>query len=150
MRRSAQDDREYIVLIREQFEESDAFVTEICWHYYMNEMTQAEIARLLNITRLRVNQAIQRAKSQGFVKIHVESPFLPRIELQEKLKTSLGLKRAIVSPSNEANYDYHKSVGAALAELLLGVWRLDLFGRVLGFDAGFGNSETVTAISLRS
>jgi DNA-binding transcriptional regulator LsrR (DeoR family) len=81
-------------------------------------MTQAEIARLLNVTRLRVNQAIQRAKSQGFVKIHIESPFLPRIELQEGLKTSLGLKRAVVSPANEANYDYHKSVGAALAELL--------------------------------
>ncbi len=107
-----------IGLPREQFEESDAFVTEICWHYFVNEMTQAEIARQLNVTRLRVNQAIQRAKSQGFVKIHIESPFLPRIELQENLKKSLGLKRTVVSPSNEADYDYHKSVGAALAELL--------------------------------
>jgi len=113
-----QKTRECIGLAREQFEESDAFVTEICWHYYVNEMTQAEIARLLNVTRLRVNQAIQRAKSLGFVKIHIESPFLPRIELQENLKLALGLKRAVVSPSNEASYDYHKSVGAALAELL--------------------------------
>lgn len=109
---------EFIGLAREQFEESDAFVTEICWHYYVNEMTQAEIARLMNVTRLRVNQAIQRAKSLGFVKIHIESPFLPRIELQEGLKSALDLKRAIVSPTNEADYDYHRSVGAALAELL--------------------------------
>lgn len=105
-------------MAREPIEESDAFVTEICWHYYVNEMTQAEIARLLNVTRLRVNQAIQRAKSLGFVKIHIESPFLPRIEMQEELKTCLGLKRAIVSPANEAAYDYHRTVGAALAELL--------------------------------
>lgn len=105
-------------MAREPIEESDAFVTEICWHYYENEMTQADIARLLNVTRLRVNQAIQRAKSLGFVKIHIESPFLPRIEMQEDLKSAFGLKRAIVSPSNEADYDYHRSVGAALAELL--------------------------------
>lgn len=115
MRQNARKD---IGLAREPIEESDAFVTEICWHYYVNEMTQAEIARLLDVTRLRVNQAIQRAKTLGFVKIQIESPFLPRIELQEELKTCLGLKRAVISPSNEADYDYHKSVGAALAALL--------------------------------
>ncbi|MCJ7874398.1 sugar-binding domain-containing protein [Marinovum sp. 2_MG-2023] len=115
-------------MAREQIEDSHAFVTEVCWHYYVNEMTQAEIARQLNVTRLRVNQAIQRAKSLGFVKIQIESPFLPRVELQETLKTSLGLRRAVISPANETQYDYHKSVGAALAALMTerlatGDWR---------------------------
>ncbi len=105
-------------MAREPNEDSDAFVTEICWHYYVNELTQAEIAGLMNVTRLRVNQAIQRAKSMGLVKFHIESPFLPRVEMQEDLKTSLGLKRAVISPASEANYDYHKSVGAALAALM--------------------------------
>ncbi|SFA77685.1 DNA-binding transcriptional regulator LsrR, DeoR family [Poseidonocella pacifica] len=105
-------------MAREPIEDSDAFVTEVCWHYYVNEMTQAEIARMLDVTRLRVNQAIQRAKSLGFVKVHLESPFLPRIEMQENLKSALGLRRAVVSPSNQSSYDYHRSVGAALAALL--------------------------------
>ncbi|MBD1558559.1 transcriptional regulator [Vibrio sp. S9_S30] len=82
-------------------------------------MTQAEIARQMNVTRLRVNQAIQRAKSLGFVKIKIESPFTQKIQLQEQLKQVLGLKRAIVGPANKAAYDYHKPVGAALAELLV-------------------------------
>ncbi|WP_325893467.1 sugar-binding transcriptional regulator [Grimontia sp. NTOU-MAR1] len=104
---------------RELIEDSDAFITEVCWHYYVNEMTQAEIARQMNVTRLRVNQAIQRAKSLGFVKIKIESPFTQKVQLQEQLKQVLGLKRAIVGPANRAAYDYHKSVGAALAELLV-------------------------------
>ena len=103
---------------RERIYDSDAFVTEICWHYYINEMTQTEIAQLMNVTRLRVNQATQRAKSLGYVKIQIESPFLPRIELQEGLKKAYGIQRAVVSPANEAKHDYHKSVGAALASLL--------------------------------
>ncbi len=103
---------------REPIEDTDAFVTEVCWHYYVNEMTQAEIASLLNVTRLRVNQAIQRAKSLGFVKVQIESPFLPRIEMQENLKQALGLTRAVVAPADHADYNYHKSVGAALAEVL--------------------------------
>ena len=103
---------------REQIEDSDAFVTEVCWHYYVNEMTQAEVARYMGVTRLRVNQAIQKAKSLGFVKIWIESPFSQRVELQEQLKEALGLQRVVVGPANEADYDYHKTVGAALASLL--------------------------------
>ena len=113
---------------RDPIEDSDAFVTEVCWHYYVNEMTQAEVARQMGVTRLRVNQAIQRAKTLGFVKIQIESPFLPRIEMQEQLKEVLGLKRAVVGAATEADYDFHKPVGAALAALLeerlaSGAWR---------------------------
>lgn len=105
-------------MAREAIEDSDAFVTEVCWHYYVNEMTQAEIAGQLKVTRLRVNQAIQRAKSLGFVKVHIESPYLAQVELQEQLKSILGVKRAVVSLASESDYDYHRSVGAALAALL--------------------------------
>ena len=62
-------------------DENEAFVSEVCWHYYVNEMTQAEVAVALGVTRLRVNQAIQRAKSLGIVKVRIESPFLARLDL---------------------------------------------------------------------
>ena len=42
---------------REPIEDSEAFITEVSWHYFVNEMTQAEIARMLNVTRLRVNSS---------------------------------------------------------------------------------------------
>lgn len=109
---------EETTVAREPIEDSEAFITEVCWHYYVNEMTQAEIAGVMNVTRLRVNQAIQRAKSMGIVKVSIESPFAMRIETQEKLSAALGIERAIVSPADTSEYDYHRSVGAALAALL--------------------------------
>lgn len=113
---------------REPIEDSEAFITEVSWHYFVNEMTQAEIARMLNVTRLRVNQSIQRAKALGLVKIQIESPFLPRIETQEKLKTELGIDRAVIGPINSDKYDFHRPVGAALAAVLTerlrtGAWK---------------------------
>lgn len=99
-------------------DESEALASEVCWHYYINEMTQAEVAKALGITRLRVNQAIQKAKSLGMVKVQIESPFLARIELQEELKNKLRLKKALVAPANRDAYDYHVPVGAALASYL--------------------------------
>lgn len=115
-------------MAREKVDDSDAFITEVCWHYYVNSMTQADIARHMDVTRLRVNQAIQRAKSLGMVKVQIESPFLPRIELQEKLVAAYGLQQAMVAPADREHYDYNYPAGAALASFLLrrleaGDWR---------------------------
>ncbi len=98
--------------------DSDAFVTEVCWHYYINEMTQAEIAEAMGVTRLRVNQAIQHAKQSGMVKVQIESPFLPRLDLQDELQRRFGLEDAFVAPAGSDPYDYHRPVGAALASYL--------------------------------
>lgn len=100
--------------------EADAFTAEVCWHYYVNELTQAEIAKYLGATRLRVNQAIQRARALGMVKIEIESPFLPRLELQDRLQERFGLTRAQVAPAHPRLYDYHAPTGAALASYMSG------------------------------
>jgi DNA-binding transcriptional regulator LsrR (DeoR family) len=100
-------------------DENEAFLSEVCWHYYVNEMTQADVAAALGVTRLRVNQAIQKAKSLGMVKVQVESPFLSRIELQQQLMSKLGVKKALVAPAHRDAYDYHVPAGAALASYLI-------------------------------
>lgn len=100
---------------RDAQDDSEAFICEVSWHYFINEMTQAEIAEMLGVTRLRVNQAIQRAKALGVVKVQIDSPFLPRVELQRQVEQALGIPRALVAPADRLDYDYHASVGAALA-----------------------------------
>jgi DNA-binding transcriptional regulator LsrR (DeoR family) len=108
--------------------DSEALIVEICWHYYVNEMTQGEIARTMGVTRLRVNQAIPRAKALGLVKIQFESAFLPGIEMRQSLKDALGIERAVICPANKIDYNYHRPVGIALAafvteRLRAGTWR---------------------------
>lgn len=98
--------------------EGEYFLTEVCWHYYVNEMTQSEIAGALGVTRLRVNQAIQQAKNNGMVKVQIESRALPRMELQTALRKKYQLKNTVVALANRHSYDYHLAVGAALASYL--------------------------------
>ena len=100
-------------------DDSEAFVTEVCWHYYVNGMTQAEVAQTLGVTRLRVNQAMQKARALGMVKVQFESPFLARIELQEELRDRFGLEKVFVAPADRKAYNYHVPVGAALASYLV-------------------------------
>ncbi|MDO5642080.1 MAG: sugar-binding domain-containing protein, partial [Paracoccus sp. (in: a-proteobacteria)] len=105
-------------MAHDSLKDPEAFAAEVCWHYYMNEMTQAEIARLLGVTRLRVNQAIQRARQTGMVRIEIESPHLPRLESQDALRQRYGLAQALVVPSHPDRYDFHLPVGIALAGLI--------------------------------
>ncbi len=99
-------------------EETEAFLCEVCWHYFVNGLTQSEVAKALGVTRLRVNRAIQQAKTNGLVRVELRSPFLARIELQEQLCAKLGLRHAFVAPANRQSYDYHQPSGAALAAFL--------------------------------
>lgn len=100
-------------------DDGEAFVTEVCWHYYVNGKTQAEIAQTLGVTRLRVNQAMQKARASGVVKIQIESPFLSRVELQEEIRAKFAIERVVVVPANREAYDYLAPVGAALASYLV-------------------------------
>ncbi len=104
---------------RDALEDSDAFISEVCWHYFINEMTQADVAELMGVTRLRVNQAIKKARSRDLVRIELSAPFLPRIEMQAKLRSTLRLEKALVAPANRKNYEYHSAVGAALSGYLV-------------------------------
>ena len=99
-------------------DDSEAFVTEVCLHYFGNEMTQSEIATQMGVTRLRVNQAIQHAKTNGIIKFQIDTPFIVRFEKQQRLKDALGLKRTCIAPVNENDYSYHRATGAALASFM--------------------------------
>lgn len=110
--------------------EADAFMSEVCWHYFFNELTQAEIASRMGVTRLRVNQAIQRARSGGMVRVELESPFLSRLELQDRLIRRFGLMNAVVAPADPERYDHHIPTGAALAHYIADRLRNDAWQRV--------------------
>lgn len=115
-------------MAREPTEDSEAFIVEVCWHYYIAGKTQAEVAKYLGATRLRVNQAIQKAKSLRIVQVQIDSPFVMRVQMQHDLELAFGLKKALVVPVDRANYDFNAPVGAGLAAHLsdrirVGKWR---------------------------
>jgi DNA-binding transcriptional regulator LsrR (DeoR family) len=95
-----------------------AFVTEVCWRYFVNGFTQAEVARAMGVTRLRVYQAIGAGRASGLVQVSIQSPFVMCLEQQEALQTRYAMPRAIVVPVGPVDvgaHDYHGPVGAALA-----------------------------------
>jgi DNA-binding transcriptional regulator LsrR (DeoR family) len=69
------------------------------WLYYVEDMTQEQIARFLNISRAKVIRLLASARETGIVRIRIEGRAGAQIALERQLATAFGLIEAIVVPA---------------------------------------------------
>jgi len=69
------------------------------WLYFMEGMTQADIADLLGTTRLRINRILSEARTNGLVSITINSSMVSTVALERELIRDFGLKDAMIIPS---------------------------------------------------
>jgi deoxyribonucleoside regulator len=85
----------------------------IAWMYYVEGLTQNEIADRLGIGRVTVVRNINEAIKQREVKIWIEGDVSECFELEAELKQSLGFKDAVVVPEPVTPENVTKSIGVA-------------------------------------
>lgn len=85
------------------------------WLYFMEGLTQAEIARRLGTTRLRINRILVEARHNGLVGITLNSELASCVELEQALIRDFGLKAAVVVPTPEDQEQIPIVLGRAAA-----------------------------------
>lgn len=88
------------------------------WLYYMEGLTQAEIAERLKMTRLRVNRLLAEARGSGLVNITINSRLESCVRLEQALMATFGLKEAIVVPTPGDAGQVSAQIGKAAADLV--------------------------------
>ena len=78
-------------------------LVEISRLYYERELTQAEIAKRMNISRPVVSKLLQEARLRGIVKIDIKSPLMSDESLLDELCGVYNLKGGLVVPSGSAD-----------------------------------------------
>ncbi len=102
--------------------------------YYVEGLTQTEIAQRLNFSTAKVNRLLLQAREQGYVNITIRTPFQQLFDLEDRLKAVFGLQDVIVIPAvAESGSSPLNALGAAAAEFLLAHLR---DGDVLGIGGG--------------
>lgn len=101
---------------------SKKFLTKIAGLYYLEELTQQEIADKLNISRTRVSRYLNRAREDGIVEIKINSLKEYYSLLEYEIEKKFKIKECIVVPSFKKKEKTLKMIGDALN---------DLFERVL-------------------
>ena len=96
----------------------ELFLTTVAWLYYVEGLTQSEVADRIGTTRIRVNKALGEARRRGLVRIEIVSANIMCLELQDRIKARFGLRDAKIAPSSPSVRTTQVSVGAALGHHL--------------------------------
>ncbi|UYZ12252.1 sugar-binding transcriptional regulator [Brevibacillus sp. WF146] len=68
--------------------------------YYMMELTQAEIAKKMGVSRPVISKLLQRAKDTGIVEIFIRDETVSMVELEQQLEAAYGIDEVIVVPAH--------------------------------------------------
>lgn len=125
------------------------------WMYYVEEMTQNEVADALGIGRVTVARLLTDARALHEVRITLsrEVAELPRLELA--LERRFGLKEAVLAPAAGDAADASAPIGAAAGQYLSTILRANMriglgWGRTLSQTLPFIDDRPVQNLSVLS
>jgi len=121
--------------------------TRVAWLYFMEGLTQAEIAEKLGMTRLRVNRMLVEARASGLVNITINSRFSTCVELEQVLIREFGLKDAVIIPTPDDPDLVPVLLGQATGEYLSNLLETN---RITGLGLGWGATLRETIRTMRA
>ena len=117
---------------------NDDLKTRVAWLYYMEGMTQDEVAQEVGLSRARVLRILANARNDGSVQIRVTTKISSCVELERRLEDIWGLDRAIVVPTPSEEANINRIIGIEMARYLNELLRPDM-------SIGLGWGSTLTA-----
>ncbi len=123
--------------------EDHELLSRIAWAYYVDGMTQAEVAGWLGVSRMRIVRLLQRCRDEGYVQVVINTDRAVCNEQERRLEQIFGLRRAVVVPTSLAPAHCNSNVGRAAAYYLASVLRN---GASLGL--GWGTTMAVAALDI--
>ena len=125
--------------------DSARLINAVLTLYYVQELTQAEVAQRLNLSTTKVNRLLQQARRQGMVEVIIHTPFQHLFDQEARLKAIFDLSDAVVIPQiGENSTALTHTLGRAGANCLLGHLR---DGDVIGIGGGMAVHAVVQAVN---
>ena len=95
---------------RQTFEEE--LMSKIAWYYYIDNLTQQQIAERVGIPRLRVIKLLEKARQTGVVQFKINTNN-SHLSLEHRLAEQFGLKDVFIVPSASAPETRNESLAQA-------------------------------------
>ena len=113
-------------------------LVEISRLYYERNLTQAEIAKRMDISRPAVSKLLSEARIRGIVKIEIKSPLMSDDSLLKELSEAYSLKGGMVVPSGSADEKLITQLLISQASLYFEKLLVDMNGVGLGWGDTMG------------
>lgn len=87
------------LVARAPFDTTEQLITRAAWLYFVEGQTQQEIARHLDINRIRVNRMLATARETGIVRVTIDGPVAECVKYELDLQKRFGLREVVVVPT---------------------------------------------------
>lgn len=91
---------------------SDRLRVRAAWMYFIEQMTQTEIADVLGIGRVSVVRLLAEARARNEVQISIESELAETVRLERALERTFGIGQALVAPLSTEDADPIPAISA--------------------------------------
>ena len=105
------------------------------WLYYVEGLTQQEIARVLNVSRAKVIRLLAAARDSGVVRIRIDARGSEQMALERRLVRAFDLTEAIVAPA-----PVDDSAVAAVVGQAAGTYMADQVHDGMSIGVGWGST----------
>lgn len=116
----------------------------IAWHYYVEGLTQKEIAEKLGVNRVRVNRLLAASRASRLVQVQINSRLSTCVTLEQQLIQRFCLQEVIVVPSSDDPDLIQESIGFAT-----GNWISDNISQIRSIGIGWGRTLRLSLRSIR-
>lgn len=116
------------------------------WLYYIEGLTQEEVAKVMAVSRAKVIRLLAAARDRGIVRIKIDATGSDQLALERRLVDAYGLSEAVVAPA-----PIDKSAVAAVVGHATGTYLADHVrdGMSLGVGWGVTLSMSLKALGAR-
>ena len=116
------------------------------WLYYIEGLTQEEVAKVMAVSRAKVIRLLAAARDHGIVRIRIDAKGSDQLALERRLADAYGLSEAVVAPAPT-----DKSAVAAVVGHATGTYLADHVrdGMSLGVGWGVTLSMSLKALGAR-
>ena len=95
-------------------------INNILNQYYVERLTQTEIAQRMDLSTPKVNRLLQQARELGYVNFVIRTPFQHLFDLESRLQAVFGLQETIVIPAvGSTSSSLLNAIGTVAADFLL-------------------------------
>lgn len=128
-------------------------LTDIARMYYVQDMTQNEIAKKYNVSRPLISRMLKEAKELGIVKIEICPPLDEGEYLIERVVERFGITGGVAVPERENDYLTNNEISAAALAFLQGLGQRSLgigWGYIIGnMISGMEQREPVDGVAAK-
>ena len=96
-------------------------VTWAAWLYYIDQMTQIDVAKVLGVSRASVVNYLQEARDRGLVSIQFDQKSISETVISKSIMEKYGLDSCVVIPKAVEQANLSERLGAAAARVLWNV-----------------------------